>query len=189
MDMNPVCMIKSTNRMTHFVRDGEKVELVPSTLTFTVHATDVPVSAVAQALTADKLKVLVSRAPLGILVVESPGGSGAVTRALEGAGLSARTKVTPSFLQAGDNELDPWSPTGRIVVRFQEDAEPAAISAILARYDLRILSDLEDIPKGYILFAPNSDPVEIARALVEDEHLPDAEPEFIRRFVTYQQAS
>lgn len=168
--------------MPYFLRSGHRVELMPHVQAAAFKGTEAALERLSAVLERAGARVLGTYPETGLLVAEVPPGDKArVDRAVQAARLQGRVRPVPAYSVVGGPPDDLWVPTGRIAVRFPETWDDAAIEATLKRRGLSMREPIEDMPGGVMASADGVDPIEAARALVEEDGAIFADPDFLRR--------
>jgi hypothetical protein len=162
--------------MPYFLRRGRRVELSPLPRTFVVRGPGAALDRLAALLPPGAEVVATDDA-----VIVVAGDEAVIRRAatLPGARLEG-ARVEPAYRQEKGPADDLWAPTGRVAVRFPEDWGRDRIDAVLSARGLKVEEPLDGTLNGYFASTPG-DPIEAARALVEEDGAVFAEPDFIRK--------
>ena len=162
--------------MTYFYRNGRKINLQTSKKFFVLHCGDIGEDEVLRVVERSGIKVIVVREAL--VLVETLEGQTEIERVLIGA----RLPINMFSTYFVENQHDFLAPTGRIAIRFPTHYGEEEKMAILQKYHLTCQSSIKGMPNGYT-FNTLKDPIEVARALVEDDGMPEAEPDFIVKLI------
>ncbi|HSN99895.1 MAG TPA: hypothetical protein VLS89_16475 [Candidatus Nanopelagicales bacterium] len=169
--------------MLYFLRGGHRVELEPHERAVAFQGTGGALARLSSSLVSAGVRVLGVDDEAGVLVADVP--SGDLVRAKEAAQdeeIQGQVRVVSAYRRPGGAAEDLWVPTGRISVRFPESWSEAEIEAALKRRRLRRREAIEGMPGGILVSVDEGDPVEAARALVEEDRALFADPDFLRRF-------
>ena len=169
--------------MRYFLRGGHRVELEPHERVVAFQGSGAALGRLSSVLVGLGAVVIGVDEDAGVLVASVP--SGDVTRAGEAAQdekLRGRVRAVPAYRAVGARADDLWVPTGRVAVRFPETWADVEIEAALRRRGLQRREAIEDMSGGVVASAGEGDPIEAARALVEEDGALFADPDFLRRF-------
>lgn len=167
----------------YYYQSGNRVDMVPSSRAFTVTCKPGATPQIVAALEAGGIEVLASEHGNGLIGVLADGGKAAIEKALDLDAIMEMPEIDAAYVLEGGGDRAARSITRRIGVRFPEHFDRAAVDAACERQGVEVVEPIKGMRGGYILRVTIPNPINIARALVEDEGAVDAEPDFIVRMV------
>jgi hypothetical protein len=164
--------------MPFVVIGGDRVDLEPLAGTVVLRSRGAALRSLLDLCAQHGFEVLASDEGTGTVVVES--AAKPVEQALRAARLTKRAQIAPAYHRAGGSSDDLLAPTGRVAVRFPEDWPRDRVDGALAGHGLQVTEAIPRMPNGYFTVTPD-DPIEAARALLEEDGALFAEPDFFQR--------